>query len=701
MLIVMCQAFKTRSTVMRYVVRLATYFVLTSLLTTNILWSNGKVSPLPSNPQYLAPTRNIDASLERGGNGFRPDAKKKLIVRISLERWRKMVQRARAAGISVEGLRKVVKEKQKTATDMLELVDSVWTWIEEAERTELCQTCMTSEQAIQRGKFTPTHYLSELNVIGYPDNLAESPVKTKYVDVYVNPDSEGHKVAYLGQDHWGSGVFVPAESNIEILSVGFQDCCPLIMYLEDSGGIPYIYLHHVSSYEIHAQIEHIIDNLKAEGLKPKRIIFSPRLDSGKLDKGGYQNAVKALQNFASEASMAEPVKMLLRKKVSRATAWVGKKGWVIQYVDESSQRRLTDSTWTSPEVPKEEEPLESFYAHFGEATDFNSNTLTRVQPTVAFQENQFAVGLWPLSQMESQPREPKIHLTPYTETKEHKLADVLALNPTGTLALTMARVVKDKWALKLIDVTTGENVKTFSPTILPLFQFAIFSSDGEKILTGSDTDTGELILWDTQTGRKIKGKESADTITAGTFTADNSKIIVAKRNQVSLLDTQTFTLENRFVIPFINISVMTVIPDQSMIVVGSDKGTIKVWDIETREEIFSFQGHDSEVTSLSFPNGSSTLLSASKDKTAKLWDLHLDKTLGTVFSTGSPEVVGFLYNSGKPIIATGWNKEQREISLADADGVIRTYSFDSIRKSPFAPALFSLLEPNPILETAL
>ncbi|KGL94168.1 WD repeat and SOCS box-containing protein 2, partial [Charadrius vociferus] len=58
---------------------------------------------------------------------------------------------------------------------------------------------------------------------------------------------------------------------------------------------------------------------------------------------------------------------------------------------------------------------------------------------------------------------------------------------------------------------------------------------------------------------------------------------------------------------------------------GLNDGHIKVWEVQTGHLLFSLLGHQDVVRDLSFaPNGSLILVSASRDKTLRVWDLSRD-----------------------------------------------------------------------------
>ena len=55
---------------------------------------------------------------------------------------------------------------------------------------------------------------------------------------------------------------------------------------------------------------------------------------------------------------------------------------------------------------------------------------------------------------------------------------------------------------------------------------------------------------------------------------------------------------------------------------GSYDNTIKLWDVKTRELITTLEGHQDWVFSLAFSPNGNILLSASNDKTIRIWQIN-------------------------------------------------------------------------------
>lgn len=115
---------------------------------------------------------------------------------------------------------------------------------------------------------------------------------------------------------------------------------------------------------------------------------------------------------------------------------------------------------------------------------------------------------------------------------------------------------------------------------------------------------------------------------------------------------------------------------------GNEEGQIRMWDLEKRKSIASLDSHVSVVRDLQFSSKANVLLSASRDKTAILWDMKTFKVKKVVPLLEGAEAIGvvgdgtFFYTGGENGRLRIWEaKSGREVTReqepgAETDGIV-------------------------------
>ena len=113
-----------------------------------------------------------------------------------------------------------------------------------------------------------------------------------------------------------------------------------------------------------------------------------------------------------------------------------------------------------------------------------------------------------------------------------------------------------------------------------------FSPDSRRLVAAGEEHT--VKIWDVQTGRELQTlRGHSGDVWAAAFSPDPGGRSVASTGEDS---------------------------------------TVKLWDSHTGTLVRSFRGHTGLVTSIAFSPEGRLLLSGSRDKTVKVWDLtHLGK----------------------------------------------------------------------------
>jgi hypothetical protein len=104
-------------------------------------------------------------------------------------------------------------------------------------------------------------------------------------------------------------------------------------------------------------------------------------------------------------------------------------------------------------------------------------------------------------------------------------------------------------------------------------------------------------------------------------------------------------------------------PDGSRIVTASFDKTARIWDAVTAKEIAVLRGHDEYVTSAAFSPDGRTVVTASADGTARIWDAATGKLLRAVRVNARPGLTG-----PDPVFPAAFSPDGRTVVTASQDG---------------------------------
>ena len=171
---------------------------------------------------------------------------------------------------------------------------------------------------------------------------------------------------------------------------------------------------------------------------------------------------------------------------------------------------------------------------------------------------------------------------------------------------------------------------------------AVFSSDGKRIVTGSEDRTARI--WDAESGRELLKWNTVGSVAV--FSPDGTKVITSRTHEnVQIWDAQSGRqiqrLQRRRSVPDrLFRSIATVIPEFGNSAVFSSDGTkivtgghgiIIIWDAETGRELLAMSDAEGArawmwTADLS-PNAEKVVTAGhgSRDKTARIWDVALRK----------------------------------------------------------------------------
>jgi TPR repeat protein len=93
-------------------------------------------------------------------------------------------------------------------------------------------------------------------------------------------------------------------------------------------------------------------------------------------------------------------------------------------------------------------------------------------------------------------------------------------------------------------------------------------------------------------------------------------------------------------------------PDGERIVTASDDKTARVWDLATGREIVLLSGHDQPVTSAAFSSDGKRVVTSSYDKTARIWDARTGQQVMAVVLSDLVETASFSPDGGRIVTAS-------------------------------------------------
>jgi WD40 repeat protein len=201
---------------------------------------------------------------------------------------------------------------------------------------------------------------------------------------------------------------------------------------------------------------------------------------------------------------------------------------------------------------------------------------------------------------------------------------VVKFSPDGKYVIS----VDGMQNIQIWDSSNFKMIKSFSSGHGWYIWSASFSPDGKYIATGSLGRFDKMInLYELKTGTKIRTfKGHSDYILSVDFSPAGKSIISGSIDKtIKLWDVESGDEINTFRCPAVTSVKFT--PDGKQILSGDGKKTLILWDIESSKKVRTFRGHSDTIWEVDISPNGKYALSGCEDKKIKLWDLSSGKEI--------------------------------------------------------------------------
>ena len=192
----------------------------------------------------------------------------------------------------------------------------------------------------------------------------------------------------------------------------------------------------------------------------------------------------------------------------------------------------------------------------------------------------------------------------------------LAFSGTGKL---LASVDENDSRAQIWDVETGERLAELRGHTAPISRVA-FSSGTNMVVTSAGD--GTVRVWDVNRGAGITRLPEGAIIDEAIFSPDGGRAVTPKngmRMEVSVINTHTGAILRT--VGGSDSSFTAQYSPDGRLLAGESGRSIKIWDSESGALVRELKEHADDVVAYSFSSDGRRLVSASKDRTARVWTI--------------------------------------------------------------------------------
>jgi len=183
----------------------------------------------------------------------------------------------------------------------------------------------------------------------------------------------------------------------------------------------------------------------------------------------------------------------------------------------------------------------------------------------------------------------------------------------------------------------------------------VWSPQGNRFATISDTDTSKVQVWDAHTGRNLASFHLTAAVSEIVWTPDGTRIVASGDKEVDVLDVAAQRIVLK-VIPtrIALLPVWALSSDGRRLASLNGTDTVQLWDAVTGRKLNVYQSPGNSVKVMAWSPDSSTLATGSTDGIVRVW---------------KGDTVPETYHSGSSaILNIWWSPDGKSIAAGDIDG---------------------------------